>query len=438
MRINQPRPKIYTHEGTVAQHINPELSLRRSVMSCMLWEKEFYEDGEDITKRIADLIPKVDPEKVAAIAVEAREKMKLRHIPLFIVREMARLPSHRTLVRKTLSTVIQRPDELSEFLAIYWKDKKQPISSQVKKGLADAFQKFNEYQLAKYNRDGSIKLRDVLFLCHAKPKDAEQEALWKKLVDKELQTPDTWEVALSSGGDKKEHWTRLLSEQKLGALALLRNLRNMRESNVEPTLIKSALKEMKTERILPFRFIAAARHAMDFEPELEQAMFKCLSGMEKFPGSTCVLVDVSGSMDAEISSKSDLKRVDAACGIAMLIRELSDDPYMVTFSDLMAQVPPRRGFALRDAIVSSQPHSGTTLGQALRALADPRQPKMDRMIVITDEQSSDRIPNPPWEHSYIINVASNKNGVGYGAWNHIDGWSESVISYIAELERSED
>ena len=27
-----------------------------------------------------------------------------------------------------------------------------------------------------------------------------------------------------------------------------------------------------------------------------------------------------------------------------------------------------------------------------------------------------------------------KDGVGYGAWTHIDGWSESVINYIQGLE----
>jgi hypothetical protein len=37
----------------------------------------------------------------------------------------------------------------------------------------------------------------------------------------------------------------------------------------------------------------------------------------------------------------------------------------------------------------------------------------------------------------MINVASAKNGVGYGSWAHIDGWSEAVIEYIRELERSE-
>jgi hypothetical protein len=35
---------------------------------------------------------------------------------------------------------------------------------------------------------------------------------------------------------------------------------------------------------------------------------------------------------------------------------------------------------------------------------------------------------------YVINVASNKNGVGYGPWTRIDGWSDAVVEYIRALE----
>ena len=219
-----------THEGAPAKHISAEQQLRRSVLACMLWEDQFYEDGVAIAGRIRELVAKVAPEKVAALAVEARTQMKLRHVPLLLVREMARLATHRHLVAETLVTVIQRADELSEFVALYWSEGKQPLSAQVKKGLAAAFTRFDEYALAKYDRATPIKLRDVLFLSHAKPLDAEQEALWKRLVNGELATPDTWEVALSAGADKREAWERLLSESKLGALALLRNLRNMAEA----------------------------------------------------------------------------------------------------------------------------------------------------------------------------------------------------------------
>ena len=36
----------------------------------------------------------------------------------------------------------------------------------------------------------------------------------------------------------------------------------------------------------------------------------------------------------------------------------------------------------------------------------------------------------------MIDVASFKNGVGYGPWTHIDGWSEAVVEYIRALSNS--
>jgi len=107
-----------THEGAPARNISTELQLRRSVLACLLWESQFYEDGVEIAGRIAQLVPKVEAEKVAALAVEARGKMKLRHAPLLLVREMARHATHRKLVAETLAQVIQRADELAEFVAI--------------------------------------------------------------------------------------------------------------------------------------------------------------------------------------------------------------------------------------------------------------------------------------------------------------------------------
>src|SRR6201984_2640416 len=143
-RLNTLNLGPRTHEGAPARHISPELQLRRSVLACLLWASQFYEDGVEIAGCIAELVPKVAAEKVAALAVEARGHMKLRHAPLLLVREMARHAMHRALVAETLACVIQRADELAEFVAIYWKDGKVPLSAPVKKGLAQASRKFNE------------------------------------------------------------------------------------------------------------------------------------------------------------------------------------------------------------------------------------------------------------------------------------------------------
>jgi hypothetical protein len=117
--------------------------------------------------------------------------------------------------------------------------------------------------------------------------------------------------------------------------------------------------------------------------------------------------------------------------LAVLLREIAEKVSIYTFSDNLKQVPNRRGFALRDALDASQAHGGTNLGLALDRIDE----RYDRLIVISDEQSHDRVAAPRGK-GYMINVASYRNGVGYGKWIHIDGWSEAVIDYIRELERA--
>ena len=71
--------KEVTHEGAKAVRIDPLAQLERSVMSCLLWESEFYEDGQTIGQRIAELVKTVPAEDVARVAIQAKEDMKLRH-----------------------------------------------------------------------------------------------------------------------------------------------------------------------------------------------------------------------------------------------------------------------------------------------------------------------------------------------------------------------
>jgi len=429
--------RVFTREGAPAKAFTPADELKRTLMNCLLWEDQFYEDGAAIADRIKQLVPRVEPERVAALAITAREDMKLRHAPLLVLREMARHATHRGLVADTLVRVIQRPDEMTELLAIYWADalgpmqqrKRQPISAQIKKGLARAVTKFDAYQLAKYDRDGAVRIRDVLFLVHAKPKDAEQEKVWKQLVEGELSAPDTWEVSLSTGGDKRETFERLIAEKKLGGLALLRNLRLMQKAEVPRETIAGAIEAMRVDRILPYRFITAARYAPDFEPELESAMLKSIKDHARLKGRTRLLIDVSGSMDTALSRQSEMTRLEAACGLAILAREICEKVEIFTFSNDVAKIPPRRGFALRDAIVASQPHAGTYLGKAVKQV-DLRG---DRLIVFTDEQSHDKVESP-LGLAYMINVASNQHGVGNGPWRRVDGFSEAVIAWIAASE----
>jgi 60 kDa SS-A/Ro ribonucleoprotein len=173
--LDLTNPCSVFHAPTLAQ--SPEAGIRRLILQLRL-----EENSAAIANRIAELVPKIAAEKVAAIAIEARRELELRHAALLLVREMARHESHRCLVAETLERVIQRADDLVDFVAIYWRDGREPLSAQVKKGLAAAFPKFDESDLANYDRSGPVKLRDVLFLSHAKPFNAAQASVWRKLI----------------------------------------------------------------------------------------------------------------------------------------------------------------------------------------------------------------------------------------------------------------
>jgi 60 kDa SS-A/Ro ribonucleoprotein len=458
LNVNSPAAPIYTHEGMTADRISPLKMLRRSVLSCLLWEQEFYENGVEIATCISTLAEQVTPQELAHLAVEARNRFHLRHVPLLLLTKLAKTGSGTPILKDTIPHVIKRADELAEFVAIFWKfNPGKDITNQMKKGLRTALLNFDEYELAKYDRDKPVKTRDVAFLAHVKGKDQANDMLIARAVNKNyfpdntksshfpiremfvtpdekpgLQTPDTWETNLSAGADKKDTFERLLNEQKLPYFALIRNLRNMAEAGCDAALVKSAILARRgAGRILPFRYIAAARAAKQFEPELDEALIASIADLPKLMGLTVVLTDVSDSMNAKLSQKGDLKRMDAAAALSSIV---PGEVRAFTFSNGLVEVPPRKGMAGVDAIIKSQHHGGTYLAKALITLNQTL--KYDRLIITTDEQAHPgRLPAPNGKYNYIINVASNRNGIGYQKpWIHIDGFSEAIFRYIVETE----
>jgi 60 kDa SS-A/Ro ribonucleoprotein len=430
MRFNTVYNVPRTFEGGKSEFLSYETQLKRISMTCMLWEDTFYVDGKTTAEAIKEICKHLSGDIIVAQALESFVKGKLRHIPLFLIVEALK---KKCKCKEVIDTVCNRPDQMTELLSLYWKENgsDKPLAAQLKKGLAMAFRKFDAYQLAKYNRKNPVKLKDVLFLTHPKPKDKKQEDDWKMLISDTLPIPNTWETKLSSGEKKEEVFTSLLEENKLGKLALVRNLRNIFESGVKKALVEKRLLGNDLE-LLPFQFIAAAKHCPAWEDIIDKSMIQSMQEMKKFSGKTILLVDVSGSMISPLSEKSEISRMDAACGLSILLREICEEVEIYSFSEFLALIPSRRGMALRDAIIKSQPSTCTYLGAAISALTTL---SFDRMIVITDEQSRDDIPDTNRKHNYIINIAPYKKGVATNKnWHTINGFSENIIDYIHEYE----
>lgn len=421
-----------TFEGGPASPQKPLEALRRSLMTCLLWEDTFYEDGIEIATRIKglvkDCVKEGQAKEVTQLALEAKYENKLRHAPLWV---LVALFEAGAGTARLVHDLVGRADEPAELLALWWKDGRRPIPKQMKLGLASALTKFDAYQLAKYDRDGDVKLRDVFRLVRPKPSTPEQSNLWKMAVARTLPTPKTWETELSSGKDKKDAWTSLILGRQLGDLAFLRNLRNMTQAGVPTTVVRDGFTGRSWAKILPFQMVTAATHAPEFMDELQAAFLAAAADLPKIEGQVRILVDQSGSMSAAISAKGEVDRAKAAGTLAAILREMAQDVEIFAFNREVLRVPPYHGFPLVERLSNSE--GGTRMWSAIRATAQKR---ARLVLVITDEQTEDsgKLEDANTDLLVIVNVAPYQYGVAYGKGVvHVSGWSEGVARFVAAL-----
>jgi hypothetical protein len=437
--------------GKVAAKSTHEAQLRRLVMTCLLWEDAAYITGQKIDEQIRTLVPLIDGATVAKIAIASRKEQKLRHVPLLLIREMCRYESHRKYVRFVIKSVCTRADQITDLLALYWKTNsgKKSLPKQMKLGIADALVGFDEYQLAKYNRATEVKLRDAMRLTHPKPKDVE---LFRRLASDTLQTPDTWEVGLSAAkndAEKAQVWRSLIAGKKLGALATLRNLRNM-QAVLTKAEVRQAIESANPAMLLPIDFIKAVQYAPDYIPQLEKLMFACLAQFPKLKGETVFVLDVSGSMQRRISDKSEFTRLDVGIAMTMIAREMCENCtiYLTAGSDATRihktmKIKNLRGFGLLDLIKSKYVEmggGGIFTRQCVEYIAKEEKNEPDRLIIFSDsqdcERSTDKLPKPKAKRKYIVDVSPHQYGINYaGIWDaEVSGWSENFLRFISELE----
>jgi hypothetical protein len=370
MQFNQSKNKnhqVTNYENAPAYKLSPEWHLYASVVTSSLSDK-FYETASERLEMIWHLIRKTDPLFVARLAIYAREKMHLRSIPLVLAVELAKVHSGDSLVSRMTSRIIGRADEITELLAYYQmanertrRKKLHRLSKQLQAGLKAAFNKFDEYQFAKYNRDSLITLRDALFLVHPKAKDDAQQLIFNKIAENKLQTPYTWETELSALGQNKfetgiakdrafaRKWEELIDSGKTGYMALLRNLRNILEAGVSFSHIRqvcetlSAKQNVLQSKQLPFRYLAAYRELSKLKSDytdkvtgaLEEAVKVSAENIAGFDKSTsvCIACDVSGSMQQPVSPKSSVMNYDIGLMLGMLLKSRCKNVVSGIFGD---------------------------------------------------------------------------------------------------------
>lgn len=313
-------------------------------------EDQYYRTSEETLAYLKEIINSLPDKKfIAKAAIFARNEFGMRSISHATAAELAYILRGQNIDWKVkfFDKVIRRVDDSQEILAYYIsKYGRKGLPNALKKGIARALARFDEYQLSKYKGENKdVSLVDVVNLCHVKPTDKNKEAFYK-LVHKELKNLETWETKLTQAGQnaetdeelknmKAEAWKDLVLNHKLGYMALLRNLRNIAEQ-ADPEVVNEALKQLvnieaiKKSLILPFRFFTAYKELSSVANSkkilnaISEALDLSVVNVPKLTGRTLIAIDQSGSMEgkeAEISSML----------AAILLK--SNDADLVTFDD---------------------------------------------------------------------------------------------------------
>lgn len=479
------------YEGEKAWKMSPEMELYSAVVTAGLSETFYEKDGTRLA-RVQELMKKNDAEFVAKLAIYTRSSMYMRSIPMVLAVELAKQNTGNSLVSKTVNGVVQRADEITELLAYYQLANKRNgakklnrLSKQVQKGLAIAFNRFDEYQFSKYNRDAEVKLRDALFLVHPKAKDENQQAIFNKIAAKTLETAYTWETELSALGQEKfetstakaeafrAKWEELIASGKLGYMAMLRNLRSIIEAGVSYEAMKKVCDYLANEKAvanskqLPFRFLAAYREIKLMQSEyvtmtlnaLEDAVAASVKNIRGFDENTRVVIacDVSGSMQKAISAKSKVMFYDIGLMLGMLMQRKCKRVVSGMFGNTwkVINLPNRGVLANVDEYYKREGEVGyATNGYAVINDLVNRKVIMDKVMLFTDCQLWDSRNGgnnlaaswkqykmiAPEAKLYLFDLAGYGNtpvSIQRDDVVFIAGWSDKVFDVLDAVENGE-
>ncbi|MCK9521372.1 MAG: TROVE domain-containing protein [Dehalococcoidia bacterium] len=472
-------------EGGLSYAMTPKIDLYTRVATSLMGENTFYQDAQQRDGDLIKLIHQVaatDPEFLLKLAIYAREKLYLRSVTTVLLAEYANsvgvgLPRSRKLV----SRCIQRPDDMTELISYQLNrngssPRKGKLPMVIKNGIRDAFPKFDAYQLGKYNRPGSVKLRDAYFMTHPKPTSEAQYATWNDLVTGTLEPPMTWEVMRSTG---KMGWHEVINDvfhkggRTNNLMAIIRNLRNCvtakdvtrDDINLLAEMIQDK-EAIKKSKILPFRAFSAYVELQKTHLEgkdiaviyeaLEEMTRTSIDNVPRLPGLSVIAIDVSGSMMwTKVSRMSDVYPAQLAILLGMMSRRICDDAMTCLFDSTLTWVNLRDRSILNSAY-TTRPRGWSTYGHLVVQDLIKRDIVADRVIFLTDMMLYDSSIYGQSRSSlsiewlkYVRSVAPkcklyNWNLMSYGEVSvaedmqgsrAIGGWSDRSLEMIGLLER---
>lgn len=482
--------KTTNYEGGEAYELSPKAKLLNLTSTCLLNEPKFYGEFGETEENIlntAKIVSKKDPKFLLQLSAYLRNEMYLRSISTYLLVLAANTLESKKYVKEYTPKIIKRADEINESLAIHLEyfqnNGGKAIPNSLKKGIVNSFTNFDEYQFGKYNRKGKVTFKDAIMLTHPK----EPSKIIKKILDDKLEVPYTWEVELSTKGNKPEVWESLIDSGKLPYMATLRNLRNILttgDTGVSDAHIDKVIDfisnddAVRKSKQFPFRFFSAYKQlagseygsdgvthprVSDVLDALEEAIYISYENIPYMKGTTLIASDVSGSMDSPISRNSSIRQIDIGILLGSATHKYTDKSITGCFGNIWKTYSMSKRTA---GIISNVPKiqqkaqevGWSTNGYKVIEWLNENNKFVDRILIFTDMQLYDS--NFGWLsgsentirkefNKYKQNINPDAkiymfNLNGYGTVNfpendksviNINGWSDKVLRFIESVEQ---
>lgn len=446
--------------GHIAYSMKDKEKLVTQVLTSFFGEQKYYGDNTNELKETATKVVMREPKFVANLARYARKEMHLRSVSHYLTALIANSEQSKQYIKQVVSDVVERVDDITEILSCYLSEFGKPIPNGLKKALATAMNRFDEYQMSKYNGGNKqVKLKDVLRITHAKPKDERQSQIFKAILDDNLATAERWETELSANGNNATSWAKLIANDKIGYMAALRNLRNI--INAQPINIDKIYNMLEDkERVLkskqlPFRFYSAYKELQYMSNSsskvfdvLENAIEYSIENMPKIKGTTVIAIDVSGSMGSYISGKSTIGCGEIASLLGAMANKICENAIVYTFDTSIRKFAfSKRNGILQTAKQLNYNGGGTDITLPLKEMIN-NNIIADRLIILSDNEINSgwsggyevvcqsyadkyrkTINKDLWVHAIDLQGYGTQQFIGKNT-NIIAGWNEKVFEFI--------
>jgi hypothetical protein len=500
--IATSRRRTRTHQGGDAFVRYAESELFLLAVTNMVGEDTFYERAADRDARFVELVHDVtasNPSFIAGADVEAgqvglvqylRESMLMRSAAVVMAAEY--VAAGGAGGRSVVARALQRADEPAELLGYWLHRHGRNVPMPVKRGIADAVRRlYTERAALKY--DGAsrqLRMADVIELTHPSPRDERQSGLFKYLLDRrhhgdaradatvlpmlaaaaeldavptderraQLQTDGpaalakagtSWE-RLSGwlpGGMDAEAWEAAIPN--MGVMALVRNLRNFDQAHISDASIDAVIAkltdadEVARARLFPYQVWAAYKHAPsdDWKRALGRTLELTSVNIPELDG-TLVVIDTSASMQAPVSGRSVMSRVEVAAVMAMTTAARSTNVDVVIFGQTNARVDGLAGMSVLGG-VQQVVHSVGSVGHATfghTAVARWFDPKRhQRVVIFTDDQQHDsgrvRLDHVPLIYTFdLAGYRPSALRVGEHGRYALGGFTDAMFRVMKVLE----